>query len=129
MRAALAVVGWDSAQVLMVDPTPDEAQIRKAIREAGTAHWAALLHFNQVASFDPDAVLVSGALVDLARQISGSGVPLAVASLGSPYVLAPFAGASALLCAYSTADASLQATLRVLRGTAKAHGQLPVNVM
>ena len=129
MRAALAVVGWDSAQVLMVDPTPDEPQIRKAIREAQTAHWAALLHFNQVASFDPDAVLVSGALVDLARQIGGSGVPLAVASLGSPYVLAPFAGASALLCAYSTADASLQATLRVLRGTAEAHGRLPVTVM
>ena len=128
LRAALAVVGWDSAQVLMVDPTPDDTQIRKAIREAQAAHWVALLHFNQVASFDPDAVLVSGALIELARQVSESAVPVAVGSLGSPYVLPPFAGAGALLCAYSTADASLRAMLRVLHGTAEAHGQLPVNL-
>ena len=56
-------------------------------------------------------------------------MPLAVASLGSPYVLPPFAGAGALLCAYSTADASLQATLRVLRGSTEASGRLPITAM
>jgi hypothetical protein len=128
VRAALAAIGWEGAEVLMVDPTPDATQIRKAVQQAHTAQWAALLHFNQVASFDPEAVLVSDELVDLARQVTSDGVPLAVASMGSPYILHPFSAAGALLCSYSTCDASVHALLRVLSGAADARGHLPVSL-
>jgi hypothetical protein len=64
----------------------------------------------------------------LARCIANEGVPLAVASLGSPYILRPFSGSGALLCSYSTSDASVQAMLRVLSGRAEAPGHLPVSL-
>jgi hypothetical protein len=126
LRAALAAVGWDNADVLMVDPTPDTLQVRKAVDQARASGWAALLHFNRVASFDPEAVAASDALAELASAINAAGVPLMVASLGSPYILPRFSAASSTLCTYSTCDASLHAILRVLRGDTSALGTLPV---
>jgi len=126
--AALAAIGWQDVELLMVDPTPDAAQSEKIQRESLAAGWAALLHFNQVASFDPDAVLVSHDLVGLARGIAASGVPLTIASMGSPYILPPFKGTGALVCTYSTSDASLHALLRVLSGGAEPCGTLPVTL-
>ncbi len=128
LREALAAVGWSGAEVQMLDPTPDPAQVREAIEHARSAGWATLLHFNQVASFDPEAVLASDELAALTRAITAAGVPLAMASLGSPYVLPLFDSATAQLCSYSTSDASLHATLRVLMGAASAPGRLPVEL-
>jgi NaMN:DMB phosphoribosyltransferase len=128
LRAALAALGWDNVDLLMIDPTPDSVQMQQAIDTARAAGWAALLHFNQVASFDPEAVLASSKLAELARGIGAAGVPLAIVSMGSPYVLPPFLGAGAVLCSYSTCDASVQATLRVLSGRAEARGHLPVTL-
>ncbi|HXT36321.1 MAG TPA: glycoside hydrolase family 3 N-terminal domain-containing protein, partial [Chloroflexota bacterium] len=129
LHAALAAIGWDGVEMLMVDPSPDAAQTEKAVRESGAAGWAALLHFNQVASFDPDAVLVSEELIGLARGITTAGTPLTVVSMGSPYILPPFMGSTdALLCTYSTSDASLHALLRVVSGAAEPRGTLPVRL-
>ncbi|MDB5056653.1 MAG: beta-glucosidase [Chloroflexi bacterium] len=128
LRTALAAIGWENANVLMVDPTPDTSQVRKAVEQARIAHWAALLHFNRVASFDPEAVSASDELADLAATVSAAGVAITVASLGSPYVLPRFAAASATLCTYSTCDAALHAVLHVLRGDTRAPGTLPVEL-
>lgn len=128
LRAALDAVGWSDAAVEMLDPIPDEGEIEKAVEHAGTAGWAALLHFNRVQSFDPDAVLVSDELVRLADSIAASGVPVVVVSMGTPYALPRFTGVTAQLCAYSTCDASLRATLRVLMSEAPAPGRLPVDL-
>jgi hypothetical protein len=111
---------------MMVDPAPDHAQIAAARERAEAAGWAALLHFNRVQSFDPEAVLTSDELLALTDAVSGAGVPLTVVSLGSPYALPRFRTATAQVCGYSTCDASLRATLEVLRGTTPARGRLPV---
>lgn len=129
LLSALAAIGWQNAEVQMLDPTPDAAQAHDAVERARAAGWAALLHFNRVISFDPDAVLASDELASLARVISAAGVPLAVASLGSPYVLPLFGDAAALLCGYSACDASVRATLRVLMGAEQPRGQLPVDLV
>jgi beta-N-acetylhexosaminidase len=126
VRAALSAIGWQSADVMMVDPAPDHAQIAAARERAEAAGWAALLHFNRVQSFDPEAVLTSDELLALAEAVSETGVPLTVASMGSPYALPLFSTATAELCSYSTCDASLRAMLEVLMGTAPANGRLPV---
>jgi beta-N-acetylhexosaminidase len=128
LRAALAALGWRQAEVLMVDPTPDAGQIELARERAEAAGWAALLHFNRVQSFDPEAVLADDVLVTLARVVAGAGVPTTVVSMGSPYVLPLFSQASAQLCTYSTCDASLHAVLEVLMQTAPAPGHLPVDL-
>jgi beta-N-acetylhexosaminidase len=126
VRAALSALGWQGADVMMVDPAPDHAQIAAVRERAEMAGWAALLHFNRVQSFDPEAVVTSDELVALVGAVSETGVPVTVASMGSPYALPRFATATAQLCSYSTCDASLRATLEVLRGTAPATGRLPV---
>lgn len=128
VRAALAAAGWQDAEVMMLDPAPDAAQIAEARARALVAGWTALLYFNRVQSFDPEAVATGSELVMLVRAIADDGVPISVASLGSPYALPHFGAATARLCAFSTADASLRATLDVLRGHASARGRLPVDL-
>jgi beta-N-acetylhexosaminidase len=128
LRAALEATGWNTADVLMLDPVPDGSQVQKAVEHARTAEWVALLHFNRVLSFDPDGVCVTPELMSLASSIADTDVPLAFVSMGSPYALPPSSQASARLCSYSTCDASLRATLRVLMGTNEAVGRLPVQL-
>ncbi|MGH2411417.1 MAG: hypothetical protein ACRDGS_13790, partial [Chloroflexota bacterium] len=126
LRAALTAAGWEDVDVLMVDPYPDAHQAAEAAARAQAAGWSALLHFNRVQSFDPEAVVTSDALVGLARAVSATGTPLAVVSMGSPYALPRFTEASARLCCYSTCDASLYAAVQVLKGTTGPSGRLPV---
>jgi beta-N-acetylhexosaminidase len=128
LRAALEAVGWHDADIMMVDPMPDGAEAEKAVESARAAGWVALLHFNRVESFDPDAVLLSDELATLIDGLVQTGVPVTVASMGTPYALPRVSPAAAQLCAYSTCDASLRATLRVLTGQAEAPGRLPVDL-
>jgi beta-N-acetylhexosaminidase len=128
VRAALHAIGWEDADVHMVDPVPDPIDVRKAIEHADAAGWVALLHFNRVQSFDPDAVAVSEDLMCLLEQVTERGIPATVVSMGSPYALPGFGSRVAQLCSYSTCDASLRATLRVLKGDARATGRLPVEL-
>lgn len=128
LRSALDAVGWEDAEILMLDPSPDTAEVAKAVELARAAGWTALLHFNRVESFDPEAVLVSDNLVTVIDRVVGTGVTMIAVSMGSPYAMPRFHAAAAQLCSYSTCDASLRATLRVLRGEAPAPGRLPVTL-
>jgi beta-N-acetylhexosaminidase len=128
LRNALEAVGWPDADIMMLDPQPDPAETAKAIEAARRAGWAALLHFNRVESFDPDAVLMSDELVALVDEIAATEVPVAAVSMGTPYALSRVREAVARLCSYSTCDASLRATLRVLKGESSAPGVLPVEL-
>ncbi len=117
LRTAVAEEGWEDVDIMVLNPYPDTAQIRQALERAREAGWAALLHFNRVESFDPDAVATPEGLVSLAASLGKAGVPLMVASMGSPYILDKFAAADARICSYSTCDASVRATVRLLLGT------------
>jgi beta-N-acetylhexosaminidase len=128
LRNALEAVGWSDAEILMLDPRPDPAETEKAIEAARRTGWAALLHFNRVESFDPDAVLMSDELVALVDAVAATQVPVVAVSMGTPYALSRMSKAEAQLCSYSTCDASLRATLRVLKGEASAPGVLPVEL-
>jgi beta-N-acetylhexosaminidase len=128
LRAALTAVGWEAAEVLMLDPIPDAAQVEEAREHARAAGWAALLHFNRVQSFDPEAVLMSDELVSLAAEVASTGVPVTAVSMGSPYALPRLTAARARLCSYSTCEASLRATLRILMGEREPVGRLPVHL-
>ena len=128
LRAVLASVGWEQAEVMMLDAALHGTQINAARKRAQAARWAALLHFNRVQSFDPAAVATGGGLVALADEVAAAGVPLTVVSLGSPYALPLFQNSVAKICTYSTCDASLQATLEVLMGSSPARGHMPVEL-
>jgi hypothetical protein len=112
----------------MLDPQPDSAEAQKAEAAARLAGWAALLHFNRVESFDPDAVVMSDQLVALMDRVAMTGMPVVTVSMGTPYALSRMRDTSAQICSYSTCDASLRATLRVLKGEVSAPGVLPVEL-
>jgi beta-N-acetylhexosaminidase len=128
LRAALSSLGWPNADVMMLDPTPDNAQILAARERAEASGWVALIHFNRVQSFDPEAVETADQLVRLATVLAGAGVAPIVVSMGSPYALPLFKSSGALVCGYSTCDASLRATLEVLMGRSVASGSVPVEL-
>jgi beta-N-acetylhexosaminidase len=128
LRSALAALGTDDVDLLIVNPVPDAVQIEQAVDRAKAAGSAALLHFNRVESFDPDAVAARTELVALAEAIVDAGVLLTVISLGSPYILPGFHRANTRMCSYSTSDASVRATLEVLLDHQEARGRLPVSI-
>jgi hypothetical protein len=128
LRAALSSLGWPNADVMMLDPTPDNAQILAARERAEASGWVALIHFNRVQSFDPEAVETADQLVRLATVLAGAGVAPIVVSMGCPYALPLFKSSGALVCGYSTCDASLRATLEVLMGRSVASGSVPVEL-
>ena len=128
LRSALSTQGRDDVDLLLLNPQPDEAQRSEAVAHAHAAGWVALMHFNRVESFDPDAVLARDELTELTEAIAATGTPLVVVSMGSPYILPAFRSASAQLCSYSTSDASVEATLRVLLGAEAAAGRVPAAV-
>jgi len=127
LRSTLSALGWKDAEVMMLDPSPGGEEIELARSRGAAAGWAALLHFNHVKSFDPQALLVSDELATLTGRVTATGVPTTAVSLGSPYVL-PLFEATAKLCSYSTCDASLRAVLNVLMGVARAPGRLPCDL-
>ena len=126
LRSALAAEGRPDIDLLLLNPQPDASQIKEALEHAQSAGWAALLHFNRVESFDPDAVLARDELAQLTDAIAATGCPVIVASMGSPYILPAFDKATATLCSYSTSDASVRAVLRVLIGAGQPAGRVPV---
>ena len=89
-RSALSAEGRSDVDLLLLNPQPDRAEIKEAIEHARLAGWTALLHFNRVESFDPDAVLARDELTALTDAIAETGSPVVVASMGSPYILPAF---------------------------------------
>jgi NAD(P)-dependent dehydrogenase (short-subunit alcohol dehydrogenase family) len=71
---------------------------------------------------------MSDELVSLAAEVASTGVPVTAVSMGSPYALPRLTAARARLCSYSTCEASLRATLRILMGEREPVGRLPVHL-
>jgi uncharacterized protein YbbC (DUF1343 family)/CubicO group peptidase (beta-lactamase class C family) len=69
-----------------------------------------------------------GAHGELVRRLQRTGVPVIVASLGSPYVLAQLPDVPAYLCAYGAAASSQRAMVAALFGEADIGGRLPVTL-
>ena len=105
----------------MLDAAPGTGQIEEAVARA-MGRSVALLHFNGVMSYDPDAVGAGPELVALANAIVDAGACLTVVSLGFPHALSLFPRAHTRLCSYSTCSASVRAVIRVLAGSSACAG-------
>lgn len=60
--------------------------------------------------------------------VQGSGKPLVLVAMGSPYLLRSFPAANAYLAAFSTATTGEIAAARALTGTIPINGRLPVSI-
>jgi beta-N-acetylhexosaminidase len=107
------------------EPTPNEiSSIAQKLNEV-QCEVALLCFFPRAEAYRPESAQAGGGMLALAERLA-SKLPLVVASFGSPYPLAKFPFAKALLCAYSDCPASLSAGVRVLVGKLEAKGRLPV---
>ena len=67
-------------------------------------------------------------LTRFVKQLQNLRVPVVVCDLGNPYLADAFPNARALLCAYSDAECSVEATVQGLFGEISVTGRLPVRV-
>ncbi|MFA0783412.1 glycoside hydrolase family 3 N-terminal domain-containing protein [Fervidibacter sacchari] len=128
--AALLRETFPNAIVHLVsrEPTPDEVSATVKRLNESQSDAALLCFFPRAEAYRPESAQAGGGMSALAEQLA-SKLPLVVASFGSPYPLAKFPFARALLCAYSDCPASLSAGVRVLTGELEAKGRLPVTLM
>ncbi len=115
------------ARVLEISADPSSAEIDSVLGELGDAEGATLFTVAMARKYDPSSSQARRGQVTLVERLS-ERVPVSVVSLGSPYVLPAFTGASALGCTYGADPASIGAAFALLAGRIEARGSLPVEV-
>ena len=83
-------------------------------------------HILVSASFYRDAI--SPSLVRLLERLAETGVPMIVASFGSPYLLSEIPEVPAYLCTFGTTKTSRRAAVVALFGEIDVRGRLPVTL-
>ena len=112
-------------QVLALEASPAPAQVEQALVLASEADLAVVATFARPIAYEKESTRVPPEQVSLIGRLARV-VPTVVISYGSPYVLAEFAAAQALVCTYGDCDACLQAGIEAATGQIQAPGKLPV---
>ena len=74
------------------------------------------------------SVALEGGLSGMMEALIKSGQPVALMSLGSPYLLRNFPGVSAYIAAFSTSNTSEIALAKAISGDIPIRGKLPVSI-
>lgn len=117
---------WSATQTVRLDPSSGKEAIDAVVRRAAGAGTVLVSVFSRARSAGKQGF--PGALEEGAPRIVAANPRTVVASFGSPYVLAALPGAAAYLCAYSDAEAPVEAAVEVLFGEIPSKGRLPVTI-
>ena len=74
------------------------------------------------------SVNLEGGLNTFLNQLAHGAVPVALFSLGNPYLLADFPGISTYAAAFSTSPSSETAVAKAILGDIPIHGRMPVSI-
>ncbi|MGW0575505.1 glycoside hydrolase family 3 protein [Streptomyces sp. NPDC002920] len=118
LAAALTGLGF-TATALSTGTEPSATAIEQAVRAAGAADAVVVTTYN-VTSASPQRQLV--------EQLTATGRPVVAVAVRNPYDVAQLPSVRACLAAYSWTDVELRAAARVIAGTARPRGRLPVPV-
>lgn len=97
--------------------------VRTSVRRGGPV---IVLPVSRPTAWRPNAVLIPDSLAALVEQLSSAGMPVLVASLGSPYILSQIPGVPSYLVAWTDNDLSERAVAQAILGRAEITGRLPV---
>lgn len=125
--AGLVRARWNATQTVRLDPSTLPVTIDSIVRRAASAQTLLVSVLSRARASYGKAGLPPK-LVDGVSRIVGSNPRNVVVSLGSPYVLANFPAAAAVVAAYSDAEASVEAVAECLFGEIPTKGRLPVTV-
>jgi beta-N-acetylhexosaminidase len=115
------------AAIAGLDAALQRPQIDEALARLGTCDAYAVAAFAPVAAYR-GSVGLSGELPYAIEAIAAKGKPIALVSLGNPYLLRNFPNVSAYLATFSTVPTSEIAAVRALWGEFPIRGRLPVTI-
>ncbi|MFI7503522.1 glycoside hydrolase family 3 protein [Streptomyces sp. NPDC049687] len=118
LAAALTALGF-TATALSTGTDPSPETIARAVTAAGAADAVVVTTYNVTAA-SPQRTLVD--------RLAATGRPVVAVAVRNPYDVAHLPSARACLATYSWSDPELRAAARVIAGTVRPRGRLPVPV-
>lgn len=115
------------AEIGLIDASMEEASLDKEAGKANSCESVVLAAFVTVSAYR-SGIGLSGGLPKFVATVIGSGKPVALIALGSPYLLRNFSKASACLAAFSTVVPSEIAVVKTIFGEVPISGRLPVTI-
>lgn len=115
------------AKVVTLDPLLSEAAVEDALGALAGCPHLVVLAFTQANAYRDGAVLPAGYPKRLESLIAG-GRPVALVSLGNPYLIRSFPGVAAYLATYSPVVPAEIAAIKALFGQIAIGGRLPVTI-
>ncbi len=125
--ARLMQSGFENVDVVRLDPRSNQLEydslmikVAKSDMVIGSAHVQTRSNIDELA--------IPEKMQEALTAISKSSVPFALVSFGDPYFIKNVPEVNAYLCAYSSADASVEAAVETLIGLNNPSGRLPVTI-
>ncbi|MEU1179368.1 glycoside hydrolase family 3 N-terminal domain-containing protein [Streptomyces sp. NPDC005820] len=118
LASALTALGF-TATALSTGTDPSAETIERAVAAAAEADAVVVATYNVTAA-SPQRTL--------AERVTAAGRPVVAVAVRNPYDVAHLPSVPAVLATYSWTDVELRAAARVIAGTARPRGRLPVPV-
>jgi beta-N-acetylhexosaminidase len=109
------------------DPLTSSADMDQAFDRAGKCEAHAVAAFVTVGAYRGNVAL-SGNYPGFVAKLQETGVPIALISLGNPYLLRSFPRVAAYLATFSPAPTSEAAAAKAILGAMEITGRLPVTI-
>jgi len=115
------------ATMIVLDPAMSWGMLEDAVRQAQPAETIVVAAFASVAAYRGNLGL-AGEYPRLIEALLASGKPVALVSLGNPYLVRHFPGVSAYLATFSNVPPSEIAAAKALFGEIPIRGRLPITI-
>jgi beta-N-acetylhexosaminidase len=115
-----------STRVILLDPTDDEGVMAEALKETESCETVAVAAYATVSAYRGNVAL-PGSFAGFLNQLAASK-PVALVSLGNPYLLRSFPNVAAYMCSFSPAPTSEAAVAKALLGDIPVTGRMPVSI-
>jgi beta-N-acetylhexosaminidase len=115
------------ARVAILDTSMSDGDLAMAQQQMGDCDATVVAAFVSVAAYRGDVAL-GGGFPGLMERLLAAKKPLALISLGNPYLLRSFSTVSAYMTTYSTVPPAEIAAVKALFGEIAIQGRLPVTI-
>ncbi|MCD6218855.1 glycoside hydrolase family 3 C-terminal domain-containing protein, partial [Candidatus Calescamantes bacterium] len=116
-----------SLNFMRIDENPSYLEMSRVRKEVEKVDMIIFASFISVRSYKSGSGTISERQIELVRSLQDK-VPLLFIAFGSPYVIANFQQAKAIICAYGSEPALIEATVETIFGEIQPKGKLPVTI-
>jgi beta-N-acetylhexosaminidase len=117
-----------AARTRLVTPEMESSELSEAAKNLASCPSIVVAAFASFSSAGPGRPPLRGPLPGFLQQLANGRAPLALVSLGSPYLLRYYPNVPALMTTFSPAPSSELAAVRALFGEIPIRGKSPVTI-